>query len=57
VNSFEVISIDGARQPPGTIQDTIWIQKKSQVVIRMRFRQWTGRPFTIATSCPTKTPG
>ena len=43
VNSFEVISIDGARQPPGTIQDTIWIQKNSQIVIRMRFRQWTGK--------------
>ena len=32
-----------AGQPPGTIQDTIWVQKDTQVVIRMRFRQWTGK--------------
>lgn len=42
-NSFEVISIGGVRQPPGTIQDTIWIHKDSDVVIRMKFRQWTGK--------------
>jgi FtsP/CotA-like multicopper oxidase with cupredoxin domain len=43
VNSFEVISIDGKAQPPGTIQDTIWIGAGSEVVIRMKFRQWTGK--------------
>lgn len=43
VNSFEVISIDGVDQPPGTIQDTLWVQANSQAVIRMRFREWTGK--------------
>ena len=43
VNSFEVISIDGKEQPPGTIQDTIWVGASSEVVIRMKFRQWTGK--------------
>ena len=43
VNSFEVISIDGKVQPPGTIQDTIWVGASSEVVIRMKFRQWTGK--------------
>jgi FtsP/CotA-like multicopper oxidase with cupredoxin domain len=43
VNSFEVISVGGKLQPPGTIQDTVWIQAGSQVVIRMKFRQWTGK--------------
>jgi FtsP/CotA-like multicopper oxidase with cupredoxin domain len=43
VNSFEVISIDGKDQPPGTIQDTIWIGAGSTVVIRMKFREWTGK--------------
>ena len=43
VNSFEVISIDGKSQPPGMIHDTIWVQKNTEVIIRMRFRQWTGK--------------
>lgn len=43
VNSFEVISIDGVAQPPGTIQDTVWVGADSEVVIRMKFRQWTGK--------------
>jgi len=43
VNSFEVISVGGQPQPPGTIQDTIWIPAGTEVVIRMRFRQWTGK--------------
>ena len=43
VNSFEVISIKGEKQPPGTIQDTIWIEANSEVVIRMKFRQWAGK--------------
>ena len=43
VNSFEVISIDGKELPPGTIQDTIWVPASGEVVIRMKFRQWTGK--------------
>lgn len=43
VNSFEVHSIGGVRQPPGTIQDTIWVHKDSEVVIRTKFRQWSGK--------------
>jgi FtsP/CotA-like multicopper oxidase with cupredoxin domain len=43
VNSFEVISIAGAAQPPGTIQDTIWVPAGTEVVIRMKFREWKGK--------------
>lgn len=42
-NSFEVVSVGGVAQPPGTIHDTIWIGKNSDVVIRMRFREWSGK--------------
>jgi suppressor of ftsI len=43
VNSFEVVSIGGVPQPPGTIQDTVWVHQDEEVVIRMRFREWTGK--------------
>ncbi|MAT99595.1 MAG: hypothetical protein CL608_20825 [Anaerolineaceae bacterium] len=43
VNHFEVISVDGVEQPPGTIQDTIWVSKNSEVVIRMKFKDFTGK--------------
>jgi FtsP/CotA-like multicopper oxidase with cupredoxin domain len=43
VNHFEVISIGGVAQPPGTIQDTIWIPKDSEVVIRMKFKDFQGK--------------
>ena len=43
VNSFEVISIGGVEQPPATIQDVIWVPSGQTVVIRMRFKQWTGK--------------
>ena len=43
VNHFEVISVAGVKQPPGTIQDTIWIPKKSEIVIRMRFNDFKGK--------------
>jgi FtsP/CotA-like multicopper oxidase with cupredoxin domain len=43
VNSFEVISIGGKPVAPGTIQDTVWVAEKSTVVIRIRFKQWTGK--------------
>ena len=43
VNSFEVISVNGKPQPMGTIQDTVWVAKNSEVIIRMRFREWQGK--------------
>ena len=43
VNSFEVISVAGVKQPPGTIMDTIWIPVNSEVVIRMKFKTWVGK--------------
>ena len=43
VNHFEVISINGVKQPPGTIQDTIWIPLNSEVVIRTRFKDFKGK--------------
>lgn len=42
-NSFEVISVGGVAQEPGTIQDTIWVPRNSEVVIRIRFKEWTGK--------------
>jgi FtsP/CotA-like multicopper oxidase with cupredoxin domain len=43
VDSFEVISIGGVAQLPGTIMDTIWIPQDSVVVIRTKFEQWLGK--------------
>ena len=43
VNSFEVISINGTAQPPGTLMDTIWVPEGGEVVIRQRFQQWSGK--------------
>lgn len=43
VNSFEVISIGGVAQPPGTFQDTVWVPKDTTVVVRMRFKEWLGK--------------
>jgi suppressor of ftsI len=43
VNTFEVISINGVAQPPGTIQDTVWVPTGQTVIIRMRFKQWVGK--------------
>jgi suppressor of ftsI len=48
VNHFEVISVNGVKMPPGTIQDTIWIPKPtatvgSTVVLRMKFKEFTGK--------------
>ena len=43
VNPFEVISVNGVDQPPGTIQDTVWVPAEGVVVIRMRFKEWTGK--------------
>lgn len=43
VNSFEVVSIGGVAQPPGTFRDTVWVPADQEVVIRMRFRDWVGK--------------
>ena len=43
VNDFEVISVGGVPQPPGTIQDTLWVPQNTEAVIRMRFKQWKGK--------------
>ena len=43
VNSFEVISIGGVKQPPGLIQDTIWVPNNKTVVVRMRFKEYVGK--------------
>lgn len=52
VNHFEVMSINGLEQPPGTLMDTVWVPKppsvdggdpRSNVVIRSRFVEWTGK--------------
>jgi len=42
-NAFEVISIGGKPVPPGTIQDTVWVPQDEKVVIRIHFKQWTGK--------------
>jgi len=43
VNGFEVISIGGTAQPPGLIQDTVWVPVNTVVVIRSKFKQFVGK--------------
>ncbi|WP_213803140.1 multicopper oxidase domain-containing protein [Granulicella sp. dw_53] len=43
VNDFEVKSIAGIKQRRDLIQDTIWVQQNTASVIRMRFKEWTGK--------------
>jgi len=43
VNSFEVISVNGNKLPPGTFKDTVWIPARSKVVIRTKFKEWQGK--------------
>ncbi len=43
VNHFEVISIGGVLQPPGTIQDTIWVPNMQEVVIRTHYKDFRGK--------------
>lgn len=52
VNHFEVMSINGLAQPPGTLMDTVWVPKppsvdggnpRTDVVIRSRFVEWVGK--------------
>ena len=38
-----MITIGDARSCPGTIMDTIWIPKDTEVVMRMRFLGWPGK--------------
>ena len=32
-----------AALPPGTIQDTVWVPPDQTAIIRIRFKQWTGK--------------
>jgi FtsP/CotA-like multicopper oxidase with cupredoxin domain len=43
VNDFELMSVAGIAQPPGTIQDTIWVAQDTETVVRIRFKEWTGK--------------
>jgi FtsP/CotA-like multicopper oxidase with cupredoxin domain len=43
VDSFEVISVGGVAQPPGTFMDTIWVPVNTTVVVRMRFTERVGK--------------
>jgi suppressor of ftsI len=43
VNHFEVISIGSVQQPPGTIQDTIWVPANTTVTIRQKFKEFAGK--------------
>ena len=43
VNAFEVISMGGVLLPSGTIQDTVWVPTGKIVIIRIKFKQWTGK--------------
>jgi FtsP/CotA-like multicopper oxidase with cupredoxin domain len=51
VNHFEVMSIAGLAQPPGTIMDTVWVPKpptsdgstRAESIVRMRFVEWAGK--------------
>lgn len=43
VNDFEVVSVAGIEPPHRLIQDTIWVAQDTATVIRMRFKQWTGK--------------
>lgn len=49
VNHFEVMSINGLEQPPGTLMDTVWVAKppnadgRTSAVIRSRFVEFVGK--------------
>ncbi|MFL6305272.1 MAG: multicopper oxidase family protein [Candidatus Sulfotelmatobacter sp.] len=43
VNHFEVISVDGKPVDYATVADTVWVPLKSTVVIRMKFKEFTGK--------------
>jgi suppressor of ftsI len=43
VNHFEVISVDGNPVDYAPVADTVWVPLKSIVVIRMKFKEYTGK--------------
>lgn len=43
VNDFEIVSIAGIAPPHRLIQDTVWVAQDTATVIRMRFKEWTGK--------------
>ncbi|HEY3453003.1 MAG TPA: multicopper oxidase family protein [Bryobacteraceae bacterium] len=43
VNHFEVISVNGTPVDYPPVADTVWVPLKSTVVIRMRFKEFTGK--------------
>ena len=43
VNNFEVVSVAGIVPPHRLIQDTIWVAQNTATVIRLRFKEWTGK--------------
>ncbi|HUB52450.1 MAG TPA: multicopper oxidase family protein [Terracidiphilus sp.] len=43
VNDFEVVSIAGIKPPHRLIMDTLWVAQETASVIRMRFKEWTGK--------------
>ena len=43
VNHFEVISVNGAPAEKTPIADTVWVPLESTVVIRMKFKEFTGK--------------
>jgi suppressor of ftsI len=43
VNDFEVVSVAGIKPPHRLIMDTLWVAQETASVIRMRFKEWTGK--------------
>ncbi len=43
VNDFEVVAVAGIVPPHRLIKDTIWVAQETASVIRMRFKEWTGK--------------
>ncbi len=38
-----MISIGGKAVEPGTIQDTVWVPHNTEVVVRIKFKEWVGK--------------
>ena len=43
VNHFEIISVNGKDVDYAPVADTVWVPLQSNVVIRMRFKEFTGK--------------
>lgn len=43
VNDFEIVSVAGIEPQHRLVQDTIWVAQDTATVIRMRFKEWTGK--------------